>query len=359
MYLPRLANGRLSKIPEDQADVGSTLVHTKRISYGGIEPAIKDLRSARFQRFKSNFIHVRTGNARGPMNWFDDQWWQIICHNIGMIAKAAKQGGCRGILIDPEVYSYSWWHYPTLAEKRKTDDYRRGRKEFYAGKSFEDVAAKVRQRGQQFAGALNGEFPDPVIMFFHAAGYTAWQCGDRLNKPVDPSELRQAGMGLMVPFLDGILEGSTDQTIIVDATSQAKWWTQRRQLETGRRHVKEDALMLSQVPQLYRRKVKVGFCYRLDYHPQEEKLQGYNRVGGLFDPAVPAANFFSPEKLEETLKLALEVGDGYVLFWNARANWWLDSVDARPLDGAPLSDFSRWVPRAYWAALNNARAAFE
>ena len=161
----------------------------------------------------------------------------------------------------------------------------------------------------------------------------------------------------MVPFIDGMLEGSTERTIIVDCTSQAKWWAQRRQLEAARRLVKEDAPALSEVPELYRDKVKLGFCYRLSYHPREEEVQGSNRIEGLFDPAFPETNFFSPQKLEETLKSALEIGDGYILFWNPRANWWLDSAEARPADGAPLNTLSRWVPRNYWRALENARNA--
>ena len=30
------------------------------------------------------------------------------------------------------------------------------------------------------------------------------------------SSLAETGFGLMVPFLDGLLEGSTDETVIVD-----------------------------------------------------------------------------------------------------------------------------------------------
>ena len=55
----------------------------------------------------------------------------------------------------------------------------------------------------------------------------------------------------------------------------------------------------------------------------------------MYDPAAPDKNFFTPEKLEETLKLALEIGNGYALFLNYRANLWLDSPTAVAADGAP------------------------
>ena len=275
MYTPRLVSGRLSRIPEDGADVGQTIVPyapgrwwpTDRISDEHIVPAIKDLRSANFHRFKSNFIHCITGNPGKPMNWFDDQLWQTICHNIGMIARVAKQGGCEGILIDPEDYSYSWWSYPILTETHKNDvGYRRGNRAFYEGKTFEQVCAKVQQRGREFAHAIKAEFRDPVLMFFHATGFAASQINDERWDSID-----QTGFGLMVPFMDGLLEGSSDQTVIVDCTSQAQWWTQRHQMEQARKEVKVDGLALSHVPALYRKKIRVGYCYRLGYHPQEEE----------------------------------------------------------------------------------------
>jgi len=353
----RIPSGRLMRHKDgmDTADIGQTVVHRKRITDELIAPAIADLKSATFKRFTSNFISMRTGNALGPMNWFDDEWWEIICHNVGKIAKVAHEGGCKGILIDPEQYSYSWWGWALLTETQDFEtSYRRGNKDFYKGKTVEQVMEKVRQRGREFARGINAEFPDPVIMFFHAAGYAAWQ----VNDPRWDS-YKVAPFGLMGPFIDGILEGSTDQTLIVDATSQAKWWTRRSQLEGARKLVKEDALKLSQVPELYKKKVKVGFCYRLDYHPDEEKVDGHDKIGGLFNPEKPASNFFSPAKLLETLKLALEIGDGYVLFWNAKSNWWLDSADAKPIGGAPRYEGGKWVPHGYWRALERARASVQ
>jgi hypothetical protein len=360
---PRLASGRLARhrSGDDRADVGQTLAHRRRISESHIAPAIADLQSADFNRFDSNFIHCITGNAPGPMNWFDDQWWNTICHNIGMLAKAAKQGACRGLLIDPEVYSYAWWGYPMLTETDGgTYNYRRGNREFYQGKTVSQVQDKVRQRGREFAQAINAQFKDPVLMFFHAAGYTARQV---LHDPLGRwPTIDEAPFGLMVPFIDGMLEGSTDQTIIVDCTSQSKWWVDRPQLEAARKLVKEDARSLSQVPELYDQKMRVGFTYRLGVHPQEEAIGEQKGVpppyeSWMYNPAAPDKNFFSPEKLEETLKLALEIGDGYVLFWNYRANWWLDSPTAVGADGAPVLKKSRWVPPVYWQALENARNA--
>jgi hypothetical protein len=219
------------------------------------------------------------------------------------------------------------------------------------------VQDKVRQRGREFAQAMNAEFRDPVLLFFHASGYTARQV---FHDPLEQwPTIDEAPFGLMVPFIDGILEGSTDETILVDCTSQSKWWVDRPELEAARKLVKEEARSLSQVPELYDRKMRAGFTYRLGVHPQEEAIGGQKEVSPpyeswMYDPTAPDKNFFTPEKLEETLKLALEIGDGYVLFWNYRANWWLDSLGVAA-DGAPILTKSRWVSPVYWQALENAR----
>ena len=358
----RVPSGRLKRhvTGEDGFDVGQSVVFRRRIPEANITPAIADLQSAEFDRFHSNFISAITGNARGPIDWYDDEWWATICHNIGMIAKAAKQGGCKGILIDPEVYSYSWWNYQLLTETQPSKlSYRRGNKEMYKGKTIADVTTKVRQRGREFAIAINAEFADPVLMFFHAVSYAAWQTEDPRW-----DTYAEAPFGLIAAFIDGILEASTDETTIVDCASQVKWWSTRAQFERARRLTKDVGATMSKVPEQYRKKVQMGFTLRLGVHPNEEQI-GEQRNAPLpweswmYDPDSPESNYFSPEKLEKTLKLALEVGDGYILFWNYRATWWLDSADARPAGDALMSDRNRYVPRVYWQALENARASVQ
>ena len=241
--IPRLESGRLARIAtgEDAADVGQTIVQRGRIPDSHVAPAIRDLQTADFKRFDSNLIHVITGNAKEPFDWFDDDLWSAIRDNIGTVAKAAKEGGCRGILVDPEVYSYPWWGHDQLKEGALA--------EMYADRDWDEVRTMARQRGREFAGAVCAEIEDPVIMFFTAVGYTARQIDDpRWDRPA------VAPYGLMVPFVDGILEGSSAGTHFVDCNSDMKGRSERADFETARRHVKEDGLSFSQVPGLYRKK---------------------------------------------------------------------------------------------------------
>ena len=113
------------------------------------QPAIDDLRATRFKKFKANFIPLVSNP--GTVDWFDPDWEKII-HNVRCLAQVAKQGGCIGILFDPEQYGHSLWTYRGLSEGQKN------------AHSFDEYAAMARQRGQEFIRAVNEEFPDISIL---------------------------------------------------------------------------------------------------------------------------------------------------------------------------------------------------
>jgi len=347
---PRQEAGRIwrgSGEPGDMYDLCWTVIWRRRWTPEMYEPAIEDLRNTRFSRFHSNFIHVTFAYNNEPMDWFDEEWWDAICHNIASVARVAKEGGCRGILIDPEQYGYALWNYRALAHDQKL-----GNPQLYKDRSFREVHDAAQARGQEFMRAINSQFENPIIFFFHAYGYLTWQAMDRGERPPDREVLRKFGLPLLAPFLDGMLGVSTDETVFVDGTSSMKRTTKRVQFETQRRYVKEEALKVTQVPEAYRKKVKLGFCFRLD---AAKDLADRKKLGEFYYPAHPEKNHFTPERLTDALRLALEIGDGYVLFWHGAANWWLDGPDARPADGVQMNPASKWVPTVYWDALEQAR----
>jgi len=350
---PRQERGRMYRgtgEPGDMYNLCWKIVRRKRWTPEMVEPAIQDLKDTRFSRFRSNFIHVVFAYNTEPMDWFDDQWWDIICHNIACVAKVAKQGGCRGILIDPEEYGYALWNYRKLRT-----DVEIGNPALYKDTTFEQVHDAARKRGQAFVRAINSEFEDPIIFFFNAYGHIARSGLDRGEKTLDRQVLvKKFGGYLLAPFFDGMLEGASADTIFVDGSSEAKWWTKPAQFERQRRYVKDEALKVTLVPGLYRKKVRLGFCFRLSYHPKERQVEG-GRAGCLYDPEKPESNFFSPDQLEDSIRSALEIGDGYALFWSERTNWWLDGPDARPADGVQMQPGSTWVPKVYWDAVERAR----
>jgi len=100
--------------------------------------AIDDLKAAKSKQFRHNFIQVVTS---GNVDWFDPKWPQIAT-NVALLARVAKQGDCKGIMLDAEQYDrFRMWTYATLPENLK------------AAHGFDEYRAKVRERGRELIRA--------------------------------------------------------------------------------------------------------------------------------------------------------------------------------------------------------------
>lgn len=350
---PRSRSGRLALKPiEKQYDaegrelpvwvtpsgqqVGDYTLGRRVIDHDRITPemyagAINDLRKSRFNRFKYMLINVLLANNNRAMNWFDDGHWEIVCHNIAAIAKLAKKGGCRGIFVDPETYGYPMWKFTDLAGSA-------GLPGIYGDKSWDQVHAAVKHRGAQFMRAIESEYPHPTVWFALAYGFGVGQSDG------DPAKLPNASYALLPAFLDGMLEASTAGTILVDGNETSYHHKTAKQFRRTRKACLEDALRITTVPaDLYRSRVRCGFGLWIDN-------------GRQWDPGSPQTNPFTPDEFEESIRLALEIGDGYVWLWSEIANWYGSSPDWKPADDAPIQTRVKYVPDSYRDALSNGRA---
>ena len=334
---PRQENGRLwiKALPGDPPktplyDLGRRILTRDRLPAEAIEGAIADLKATKFTRFNSNFIQaffIVAPDLKFDF-WFDDELWDIACENFADVARVAKQGGCKGLFIDMETHAPHRWSYVSLREADPTT---------YDGKSWEQTQSKVRQRGRQVAVALNSQFPDIVLFFTRAYSlinaYGLYPAADLpFNKYV----------GLYEAFLDGLLEGSTDETILVDGCDNAPLANVDR--FAGCRYRALEAPLrtgVTQVPEHFRKKMRVGFgtylaSYDMPWNPQN-----------------PTENQVTPRHVQEFVRLGLQFGDGYLWFWNEWSTWWLDGPDAKPADGVQIRKDVQWVPRQYWQAIEN------
>ncbi len=111
--------------------------------------SIDALKQTPFRRLKENFL--MTGIVPGNVELFDDKGWKVVCDNIAALASAARECGLRGLLFDGEVYESN----PFLYHPGK-------------GYSFDDAAARARQRGREFGKAAFSAYPDMVFFTFFA-----------------------------------------------------------------------------------------------------------------------------------------------------------------------------------------------
>lgn len=86
----------------------------------------------------------------------------------------------------------------------------------YAGKQYVDVAAVARRRGHQFAKAVNAEYPGIHILSLHAWETMLYYSPLTAEGVVDRDRLATLHMSLFPPFMDGVLEGSDDNTVLID-----------------------------------------------------------------------------------------------------------------------------------------------
>jgi hypothetical protein len=261
--------------------------------------AIEDLQATKFARFTDNFIQVI---SLPGIDWFDPEW-DAVAHNATILARIAKRGGCVGLMFDAEEYQQKMWTSSALPELQR------------AGRSKEQLAAKVRQRGAEFMRAINGEFPEVKILL-------AWG---------PATSLRDNGRyDLLAPFVDGMAAVATPSTQLIDGYEQAYGYKDRVNFEKGRTEMKVKSRELFKNKAAFDRIVRSGFGLWLDYNSARKPW-------GMSDFST---HHFSPDQFENAVRSALDVSDRYVWIYSERLNWWTGEA----------------VPPPYLEALRRARS---
>lgn len=254
--------------------------------------AIEDLKATRFNRFTDRFLRVNVTPA--TTDWFDDDAWAAVANNFGVAAQVAKEGRCQGFMFDTEQYEgVTVFDYGQQRDKDK--------------KSFGEYRAKVRQRGQQWAQAVNQQFPDITILLTFGYDVTYWQAAN-------PQDRSTAAYGLLADFLDGVLDACTQETVLVDAYEFSYAYKERQQFEEAYESITKKALDATAVPAKYQAQVKAGFGLWMDHKKKD------------WDVADFTQNYFSPAEIEAAVRSALDVSDGYVWIYSERPKWWTNEM---------------------------------
>jgi len=97
----------------------------------------------------NNFLLLHTWTLNNWTDYWDDNYWSQIEINMVNLAKAARDSGCAGILLDTEWYSTkSPWSHDDMG----------------LGHTLSETQAKIRQRGAQIMNAWQREYPDITIL---------------------------------------------------------------------------------------------------------------------------------------------------------------------------------------------------
>jgi hypothetical protein len=188
-------------------------------------------------------------------------------------------------MLDPEHYGVYLFNHDEMRPR--------------VDRPFEEYAAKVRQRGRELMKVTKEVYPDDVVIFCLWSYPLVWRevrdaAGTKAVKP-----LALANYGLLVPFLDGMLEEASPGARLVDGYEGAYAFEDRVNFMRAYEEITRNAVTLSAVPTLYARHVEPGFGIWLDY---EQK----------WNTSDFAANHFKPDTFRDALKHALDVSDRYV-----------------------------------------------
>lgn len=252
--------------------------------------AISDLQTPGWTRFTANFLFVAiaTRDQDRGLSWFDDARWATIENNWRVILTIAREGGCRGLFLDPEHYDYE-------CELFNYSDHRAQR----AARSFDEYTAQARARGRQLGAAVREVFPAITIGLLY--GYTL------PARELRHGQLREnARYALLPAFFDGLLEASAPSATFVDLWEFGHGYKKRRQFLEARDEILNRALAVSENPAIYRASITAGMSLRIDFQAPRTRWQ----------TQFPERNYFSPARFERALRGALEASDRYVWIYS-------------------------------------------
>lgn len=252
---------------------------TRLFTMQELQPALEDLKAAKFRRFKYNFLRFNT--TPGKLDWFDDH--STVITNAQLAARFAREGGCSGILFDIEQYDGPLFDY------RKQRD--------ASAKSWDEYSQKVRERGREVMNAFQRAYPGLTV--FLTFGYSLpWvQCGGK------PEKLRDAHYGMLAPFLDGMVDAAEPNVKLVDGHELSYGFKDPAQFLTAREMMRQKLLPIVADTNKYARVFSFSFGIWMD--------QNWRKHG--WDTNDFAKNYFTPEVFEGSVRKALELADDFVV----------------------------------------------
>ncbi len=287
----------------------------------------ENLAATKFVRFKHNFMRINAAQQDG-WSWLSDPDWAAAETSMRRAANAARAGKLEGFAFDAEPYGMNPWLYT---------------KERYPTSGFEQVSAKVRERGRAFMTAIQAEVPNPTMLLYFGLSIVRAQ-------QEETGRLEDAEYALLAAFIDGWADVAQPGAKIIDGNEGAYYYLHVKDFENGRRFALEARALLSPAnrakPQL-----QVGSTVYMDL------------ILDLFDPTSPdcavwcgvrTTHFLSRSDqlrlLERNTYHALKMADEYVWVYSEEVDWWRD---------APNKWWGGTVPDGAQDALKRARAKID
>jgi len=177
--------------PDLTSNVSAAVLGRQPVSAASMIDVLAPLRGLALENLTENFAAVVGGC---PPDFVED--WSAPIANFSRLARAARETGLRGVLIDNESYGTPWANYP--------------RGVLFKSKPLREYQDQARLRGRQVMEAMVSEFPGITVILLH---------GPYLSEPTAPAPLFpawQSSNELLGPFFAGFVEGAGALATVVD-----------------------------------------------------------------------------------------------------------------------------------------------
>ena len=239
-----------------------------------------------------NFLISLWNFRRGRLGLTDDAAWARFANNMRVLARLAKRGGMKGLMIDAEDYT-------------KVRQFSR-----VAGDPGYDTAAQIaRRRGREVFSGVFEEFPDVTLLSFWFFTHD----GAALRS-FDPAAMVRAENSLWPHFLNGMLDVMPMTATLVDGDEGAYKFDSPAAFNAGavRQLTTALALVAPENRDKFRARTRVGFGQYIDMYVNEEGKSG----SWYFGPVAGSRQ----EHFRRNLASAAETAD-YVWIYGEKLSW--------------------------------------
>ena len=181
------------------------------------------------------------------LNWTDDKAWANYAENMAVVAWLAKQGGMKGLMLDPEEYALAMQYVWQPADP-----------------GYEETARLARQRGREVFSRVFAEFPDAVIFSL----WIFWRHAAIFNNgaPTNPAQISADEGELLPHFYNGLLDVIPPEARIVDGAEHYSLSATRDQYfsDAFTQRARAIAFVAPENRAKYRAQLRVGNTHYLD-----------------------------------------------------------------------------------------------
>ena len=149
--------------------------------------------------FLSSFTAPRTRIA-----WTNDAEWARLAKSMRTVAWVAKQGGLKGLYIDPEDYRNAF-QFTRMAGELE----------------YDELCKLARRRGRELFAPVFEEYPDVTLHFYWFMSHLNYYCR---RDGGDPVRMVRHDESLWPAFLNGILDVMPPGASINDGDEQGYWF---------------------------------------------------------------------------------------------------------------------------------------